>query len=554
MRNSVSAAFSCVPLVLFLIATCFADNPFVQTTYTADPHAIVYNGRVYVYAGNDSANATSGYVMRNWKCYSSSDMVNWTDHGVILLTRSISWSTGDANACQCIFRNGNFYFYFATGANTDNNLCSEGVAVATNPLGPFTDIGQPLIKGSLMTGCNATHGWRGLDPTVIIDDNGQAYLYWGNNVFYWVRLNSDMISYTGAITCLAQNDPAFGPDFEEGPFVHKRNSIYYLSYPSGFPECIAYTTSAGPTGPWTYKSVIMAAQSGTGSSSTIHQSIVDYAGNSYFFYHNGALPGGGNYKRSICVERFTYNANGTIPTITATTAGPPQVGNLNPYDTTQAETICWESGVRTEVCSEGGVDVDSVHNGDYIKVEGVNFGAGASSFIARVASNNTNGGNIELRLDSQTGTLVGTCAVVGTGGWQTWATRTCNVTGATGIHDLYLRFTGGSGLLFNFNWWKFNQTVGTVPGMGAKGENGNTIKVATGDGYIKLDFSQPVSPGKLNVCLFDVQGRLVTTLFDGQLSSPRLTFPLKGTEIRSGAYVIKISMKNTSTLTKILTF
>ena len=98
--------------------------------------------------------------------------------------------------------------------------------------------------------------------------------------------------------------------------------------------------------------------------------------------------------------------------------------------------------------------VTSINNGDYIKVKGVNFGTGAVSFDARVASASS-GGNIELRLDSQTGTLVGTCAVQGTGGLQTWATKSCAVSGATGIHDLYLKFTGGSGALFNFNWWKF---------------------------------------------------------------------------------------------------
>jgi hypothetical protein len=127
---------------------------------------------------------------------------------------------------------------------------------------------------------------------------------------------------------------------------------------------------------------------------------------------------------------------------------------LNPYIQTEAETICWSSGIETEKCSEGGMNVCNIENGDYIKVKGVDFGTGAVSFEARVASANS-GGNIELRLDSPTGTLVGTCAVSGTGGWQTWTTKSCTVSGATGILDLYLKFTGGSGSLFNFNWWKF---------------------------------------------------------------------------------------------------
>ncbi len=163
------------------------------------------------------------------------------------------------------------------------------------------------------------------------------------------------------------------------------------------------------------------------------------------------------------MEQFKYNADGTIPSIPITKNGPGQLGNLDPYVKTEAETICWESGVKTEKCSEGGMDVCNIENGDWIKVKGVDFGSGAASFEARVASA-TNGGNIELRLDSENGKLVGTCAVTGTGGWQTWITKTCNVSGATGVHDLYLKFTGGSGYLFNFNWWKFTGT-GVTPGQ-----------------------------------------------------------------------------------------
>jgi hypothetical protein len=180
-----------------------------------------------------------------------------------------------------------------------------------------------------------------------------------------------------------------------------------------------------------------------GSSFTNHAGITDFNGSSYFFYHNGALPGGGGFTRSVAVEKFTYNTNGTFPTINMSTSGAPQAGTLNPYITNEAETMAWASGVETEPSSEGGMNVGFVDNGDYIKVKGVNFGSGAASFEARVASA-TSGGNIELRLDSSTGTLVGTCSVQATGGWQTWVTRTCTVSGATGTHDLYLKFTGGS--------------------------------------------------------------------------------------------------------------
>jgi arabinoxylan arabinofuranohydrolase len=216
-------------------------------------------------------------------------------------------------------------------------------------------------------------------------------------------------------------------------------------------EFIAYSTAPGPTGPWTYRGTVMPRQ---GSSFTNHPGIIDFNGGSYFFYHNGALPGGGGYTRSVAVEKFTYNGDGTIPTMNMSTTGAPQIGTLNPYSRQEAETIAWESGVETEPSSEGGMNVGWIENGDYIKVKGVAFGAGAASFTARVASG-TSGGRIELRLGGTNGTLVGTCNVPGTGGWQTWTTVTCPVTGATGTHDLYLRFAGGTGYLLNINWWQF---------------------------------------------------------------------------------------------------
>lgn len=179
----------------------------------------------------------------------------------------------------------------------------------------------------------------------------------------------------------------------------------------------------------------------------------------------------------MAVEKFSYNSNGTIPTITMSTAGAPQVGTLNPYGRQEAETIAWGSGIETEPSSEGGMNVGWIENGDYVKVKGVAFGGGATSFTARVASA-TSGGRIEVRLDSASGPVVGTCTVGGTGGWQTWATTTCAVSGATGTRDLYLRFAGGTGNLFNLNWWQFGGTGGS----GNVLTNGNVESGTTGWG------------------------------------------------------------------------
>ncbi|XXT25573.1 family 43 glycosylhydrolase [Sorangium sp. So ce429] len=467
-----------------------AENPIVQTIYTADPAPMVHDGTLYLYTTHDEDAASTFFSMNEWRVYSSTDMANWTDRGSPLKYKDFSWAKADAWAGQVTHRNGKFYFYVPTTSRTLSRMVL-GVAVSDSPVGPFEDaLGRPLI----------TANCGDIDPTVFIDDDGQAYLYWGNPNLCYVKLNEDMTSYQGDVVRVPMTAESFGQRtgsterptlYEEGPWLYKRNGTYYLAYPAGgLPEYIAYSTSSSPTGPWTYRGVIMPTE---GGSFTNHPGIIDFKDNSYFFYHNGALPGGDGYHRSVAVEQFTYNADGTIPTITMTEEGPPGAGTLDPYVMTEAETIAWESGVETEACSEGGMNVTSIEDGDYIKVKGVDFGPGAESFDARVASA-TSGGSIELRLDSTTGTLVGTCMVQGTGGPQTWVTTSCAVDGATGIHDLYLKFTGGNGPLFNFNWWKFTPLDATDPtgsgggpdtgeggaaGSGGSGGGGSVSSAAT---------------------------------------------------------------------------
>ncbi|MGW6502252.1 glycoside hydrolase family 43 protein [Nonomuraea angiospora] len=459
MRPALRTVLCTVGLLLTTVlfpSAARADNPIVQTIYTADPAPLVHNGRVYVYTGHDEDGSTY-FTMRDWHVYSTSDMANWTDHGSPMSLSTFAWADANAWAGHVTPRNGRFYWYVPVRDRATGSM-AIGVAVADSPTGPFRDaIGRPLVNNGE------------IDPNVLIDDNGQAYLYWGNPRLWYVRLNTDMTSYSGSPTQIPLTTAGYGTRtgnasrptlFEEAPWVFKRNGLYYNVFAA---ECcsefIAYSTAPSATGPWTYRGAIMPRQ---GGSFTNHAGIVDFNGGSYFFYHNGALPGGGGFTRSVAVEKFTYNADGTIPTINMTTAGPPQVGTLNPFVRQEAETSAWASGVETEASGEGGMNVGFIENGDYIKVKGVAFGNGASSFTARVASA-TSGGRIELRLGSATGTLVGACAVAGTGGWQNWTSVTCPVSGATGTRDLYLRFTGGSGYLLNLNWWQFTPS-GNEPG------------------------------------------------------------------------------------------
>ncbi|MCM0638987.1 family 43 glycosylhydrolase [Cellulomonas wangsupingiae] len=451
---ALAAAALLAPFALAVPAQ--ADNPIVQTIYTADPAPLVHDGRLYVYTTHDEDGST-WFTMKDWRVFSTTDMANWTDHGSPMSLATFSWAQSDAWAGQVVERDGRFYFYVPVVKRGGGNAI--GVGVSDSPTGPFRDaIGRPLVD-------NAE-----IDPSVMIDDDGQAYLYYGNPNLWYVKLNRDMISLAGSPTRIPLTTAGFGTRpgnvaqrptlYEEGPWVYQRNGTYYNVFAA---ECcsefIGYSTSPTPTGPWTYRGTVMARQ---GGSFTNHPGVVDYRGRSYFFYHNGALPGGGGFTRSVAVEQFSYGADGSIPQLSMTTAGPPQIEPLDPYVIQQAETMAWAGGLETEPATEGAMNVGWIENGDWLRVKGVAFGTGAATFTSRVASAGS-GGRIEVRLDSASGPVVGTCTVPVTGGWQTWATVSCPVSGATGTRDLVLRFTGGSGSLFNVTSWQFTRGVGGDP-------------------------------------------------------------------------------------------
>jgi arabinoxylan arabinofuranohydrolase len=516
--------FFLLPALLFSAVTVLADNPIVQTCYTADPAPMVYEGRLYLYTSHDEdVTKDNFYTMNDWKLYSTVDMVNWTDHGTPASLKTFSWSTDNAWAPQAVARNGKIYLYVPLNNNTGAKI---GVCVADNPSGPFKDpIGKAL----------AQNGSMAIDPTVFIDDDGQAYLFWGNGNLRMVRLNSDMISTTGSVT---SNISMQG--FTEGPWFYKRESLYYLVY-AGSGEKISYATSNAPAGPWTFKGDIF----GNPSIATNHPGVVDYKGHSYCFYHNGALPGGGSFKRSVCVEEFTYGADGSIPKLTMSTKGPAAVDTLDPFQRIEAETIAFSSGLKTEVCTDSGagINVSSINNGDYIKVKEVDFQGGVTSFEARVSSSASNA-KIELHLDSQTGTLLGTCDVSGA---SSWTTKTCQVSGGSGKHDLFMKFVGGSGDLFKFNWWKFTQNgtgiIGQKPPENTAGPDRFEVSFVTeGIKALRLDFSQPVPQHNLTVGVYDLSGRFIVTLFSGRTHSSHLVLPLNDFRILPGVYLIKMSL------------
>ena len=436
-----------------------AQNPFVQTWCTSDPAPMVHNGRMYVYTGHDEDNADF-FWMQEWRVYSTDDMVNWLDHGSPLALESFSWADDRAWASQCVERDGKFYWYICAHSKISKGM-AIGVAVSDTPTGPFRDaIGKPLFENG---------SWDHIDPTVLIDDDGQAWLMWGNPQCYYLKLNRDMISYSGELGLLDMTEEAFGgpimskrekgkkykDSYVEGPWLTKRNGTYQLLYAAGgVPEHIAYSTASSPTGPWKYAGEIMPLSDT--KSFTNHCGVADYKGHSYFFYHTGKLPNGGGFGRSVAVEEFKYNADGSFPTILPTDEGVKPIGKFDPYRKVEAETMAFSKGVKTEQNDQVGVYVTDIHNGDYIKLQNVHFcNKIPRTFTARVASG-LRGGQIEIRIDSVGGKLLGTVNVPGTGGWEQWQTITTDLTAiASGHHDMYFVFKGRKGpKLFNFDWWE----------------------------------------------------------------------------------------------------
>ena len=288
-------------------------NPIATHKYLGDPAAIAHDGSLYIYAGHDECPAPEQYYnMKEWVILSTKDLKNFTEHSHKLQANSFEWSKGEAWASQVIERNGKFYWYVTVEHGTVPGK-SIGVAVSDSPVGPFKDARGSAIITNDMTTEQTQIFWDDIDPTVFIDDDGQAYLCWGNTQCYIAKLKENMIELDGPII------PIDLPRFTEAPWLHKRDGWYYLSYASEFPEKICYAMSRSINGPWEYKGILNEL---AGNSNTNHQAIVEFDGQWYFIYHNGGINHeGGSFRRSVCIDKLYYNPDGTMKRVVMTSEG-----------------------------------------------------------------------------------------------------------------------------------------------------------------------------------------------------------------------------------------
>jgi beta-xylosidase len=322
MIRSGALLLACALLPAAAVASAPApgSNPIITDRFTADPAVLVHDGRVYLYTDHDEARGDEMFTMREWLAFSSEDMKTWTAHGPIMQATDFKWAEKDAWASQVIYKNGKFWFYTAVEHDKTHPGKAIGVAVSDSPTGPFVDARGSALVTNQMTP-EGPHTWDDIDPTVFTEQDGTSWLIWGNANCYIAKLKDNMTELDGPIRRIPL------PGYVEGPWIHKRGDLYYLSYASmdrskGPDERVSYATAPAITGPYTFRGEI----TGSGKNSfTIHPAIAEYKGQWYFFYHDGSLEigdqKGGLGRRAVRIEYLYYNPDGTIQPITQTAAG-----------------------------------------------------------------------------------------------------------------------------------------------------------------------------------------------------------------------------------------
>lgn len=299
-----------VTLFLFILKA-YSQNPIISHSFTADPTARVFDGKIYLYPSHDIKSPVERlkdwFCMEDYHVYSSQNLVDWTNHGVILSQNSVPWMDSESYsmwAPDCVYKNGKYYFYFPAKPKNMKGF-SVGVAVSDTPYGPFMPDWKPI------------EGIQGIDPCVLIDKQGSAYIYWAGNGLRMARLKDNMKELASA-PVLIEGLPE---GFKEGPFVFERNGKYYLTFPwvKDKTETLAYAMGNSPSGPFEFKGIIM-DESPTGCW-TNHHSIVEYDGQWYLFYHHNDFSPEADKRRSVRIDSLTFNSDGTIVKVKPTLRG-----------------------------------------------------------------------------------------------------------------------------------------------------------------------------------------------------------------------------------------
>jgi arabinoxylan arabinofuranohydrolase len=532
-------------LILFLSRVSVmaqTANPFIRNIYTADPSAHVWSdGRLYVYPSHDIDPPQGCDLMDKYHVYSTDDMVNWTDHGEIVKAADVSWGRSEGGfmwAPDCAYKNGTYYFYFPhpSGSGDEwNSTWKLGVATSTEPAANFQV--QGYIEGLKSM----------IDPCIFVDDDGQAYLYYGGGgKCEGGKLKENMVEIDGAMKTMQGLE-----DFHEGTWVHKYKGKYYLSYADNYGpggNQLRYAVSDNPLGPWISKGVYIKS---TGSP-TNHGSIIEYKGQSFAFYHNSVLSGN-PWLRSICVDSLFYNADGTIQMIEQTREHGtpfseqafliPGTIEVEDYDRggqgkaySDSETINngnayrEDEGVDVEMNSPGNYNIGWTNGGEWLEYT-VNVTETALYTIKTIAASPNSKSSVRFKLDGHD--ITSSVMIPNSGGWQTYkTTSTTQVSLDAGIHILQLfEETGG----FNLDKIIFEkEVVASIPEMQQRTVNRIHPNPTTTE--VTVEFSEH-DPFVFQFVIFDMKGQMIET-FHNRTHARKILLDVS--RINSGCYILKL--------------
>jgi hypothetical protein len=431
MKNSIRILLFIVLTVLSL-KSIVAQNPVIRDQFAADPSARVFNGKLYLFPSHDIP-APKEFTRKDWFCmqdyhvFSSSNLTDWTDHGVIVSQNKVKWvdSTSFSMwAPDCIAREGKYYFYFpANASGSSGRGFGVGVAVAENPTGPYTPQPGPIKNVN------------GIDPCPFIDKDGQAYLYYSMGNLYVAKLKENMLELAA--------DPQVVGDLpkdglKEGPYLFERNGIYYMTYPhvQNKIERLEYAVSNNPMGPFKVTGVIM-DESPTGCW-TIHQSVIEFNNQWYLFYHHNDFSPKFDKNRSVRIDSLFFNPNGTIRKVTPTFRGVGVTSALQKIEIDRYSRIS-ETGASIAF-----LDTLNTFNGwgtklskqfAWIQYNAVDFGNKKLKSVEINALSQT-GGTMQIRLDKADGILLAEAKISKGTGWKTVVTHLSAY--QKGIHNLVL--------------------------------------------------------------------------------------------------------------------
>ena len=481
-----------------------AQNPIITDQFTADPTARVFNNKVYVYPSHDimppEGQRQDWFCMEDYHVFSSENLTDWTDHGMIISQTTVPWGNPMAYsmwAPDCVYKNGKYYFYFPNAPKSGRGF-AIGVATASSPEGPFTCEPEPI------------KGVSGIDPCVLVDDDGSAYIYWSGMGIRGAKLKANMKELDGELQEMkvparpggagAPNAPkptngqqpaAMPPmppmlvggqvmeglpdGFKEGPFAFKRGDWYYLSFPwvrgdtsdgKNPTETLAYAMSKSPLGPWDFKGIIMAEHDN--GCWTNHHSLIEFKGQWYLFYHRNYLSPKDDKRRSACIEKVTFNADGTIQEVKESFRG---VGINKATEKIQIDRYSEASSDVTSLPIDTantlrGLQANFPKKGSWIKYNDVDFScltegymiisvkaAGNTSFCVREKSPN---GKIIAKVDLtvKPETPEGTPAMFRRDMSNQWLTQTASLEYTPqGVTDLVVTCEGDAGI--SVDWIQF---------------------------------------------------------------------------------------------------